>query len=177
MPEPLNRCILIFPDIPNIGVIEDIRARYDPLHKLVRPHITLVFPFVSELDSKAVEVHVKSALAGVEPFGVTLQGVSAQRGFGNYLLLNVHTGKNTLKEMHRSLYTGVLETYKPHWCRTFEPHMTVGKVEDAALFELAVTHVQAIDDLFETCVDTVSVEIISEDGHSTIESFVKLSAV
>jgi hypothetical protein len=105
-----------------------------------------------------------------------LQGISAQRGFGNYLLLNVHTGKNTLKEMHKRLYTGVLESYKPHWCKTFEPHMTVGKVEDAVFFEQALEDVQGIDTFFETCIGKVSVEIINEDGHSTIESVYTLPA-
>ena len=43
------RTIMIFPQFNNIEIIDGIRDRYDPLAKLVRPHITLVFPFESEM--------------------------------------------------------------------------------------------------------------------------------
>ncbi|WP_313343152.1 hypothetical protein [Sedimentibacter sp.] len=43
------RTIMIFPEFENIDVINDIRKKYDPLADLVLPHITLVFPFDSEL--------------------------------------------------------------------------------------------------------------------------------
>ena len=43
------RTIMIFPEFENIDNINDIRKKYDPLADLVLPHITLVFPFDSEL--------------------------------------------------------------------------------------------------------------------------------
>lgn len=45
----ITRTIMIFPEFENIDVINDIRNKYDPLADLVLPHITLVFPFDSEL--------------------------------------------------------------------------------------------------------------------------------
>lgn len=169
-----NRCILLFPDFPNINVIEEIRAKYDPAAKLVGPHITMVFPFESDLEEGAVREHIHSVLTGIEPFRVSLQGISAQRGFGNYLLLNVHKGKNTIKEMHRRLYSGVLDQYRPVWCRTFEPHMTVGRVEDTTLFSSAIEDTRSVADCFESCVGRVYVEIIGADGSSTIETVLDL---
>lgn len=35
------RTIMIFPEFNNMEVIDKIRAQYDPLAKLVRPHITI----------------------------------------------------------------------------------------------------------------------------------------
>ena len=155
-------------------MIDGIREKYDPAARLVRPHITLVFPFVSALRAGEIRAHMLDALAGMEPFEVALQGISAQRGFGNYLLLNVHVGKNTIKQMHRRLYTGILEPYKPVWCRTYEPHLTVGRMDDADAFERALQDTKGVEDRFETAVDSVCVEIIETDGSSTIETVVTL---
>lgn len=171
-----NRCILIFPELRNIDVIDRVREKYDPAARLVRPHITLVFPFESGIGAQELEEHICAALAGIEPFGVSLQGISQQKGFDNYLLLNVHQGKHTIIEMHRRLYTGPLEPFRPHWSRNFEPHMTVGKLTDELLFARAVQDTENMCELFQTCVERISVEIIGPDGSSGIESIVKLPA-
>jgi len=44
-----KRCIMIFPQFNNINIIDGIREKYDPLSNNVRPHITLVFPFESNI--------------------------------------------------------------------------------------------------------------------------------
>jgi hypothetical protein len=56
-----NRCILLFPDFPNIASIESIRRKFDPLAGLVRPHITLVFPFESDIGTDPLRRHVAEA--------------------------------------------------------------------------------------------------------------------
>ena len=43
------RTIMIFPEFENMDIIDRIRDKYDPLARLVRPHITLVFPFENEM--------------------------------------------------------------------------------------------------------------------------------
>ena len=43
------RTIMIFPEFENMEIIDNIRKKYDPLAELVRPHITLVFPFESQM--------------------------------------------------------------------------------------------------------------------------------
>ena len=49
------RTIMIFPTFENIEIINSIRDKYDPLANLVRPHITIVFPFESDMSNE--EVH------------------------------------------------------------------------------------------------------------------------
>ena len=46
-----ERTIMIFPKFGRMEVIYEIRDKYDPLSKLIRPHITLVFPFASEIST------------------------------------------------------------------------------------------------------------------------------
>lgn len=41
------RTIMIFPEFEEMEIIDEIREKYDPLARLVRPHITIVFPFIS----------------------------------------------------------------------------------------------------------------------------------
>lgn len=47
-----TRTIIIFPEFENIDIINNIRKKYDPLADLILPHITLVFPFDSEMSNE-----------------------------------------------------------------------------------------------------------------------------
>jgi hypothetical protein len=50
----LKRSIIIFPQFGNdTNLIQNIRHQYDPLASKIAPHITLVFPFESEISSEA----------------------------------------------------------------------------------------------------------------------------
>ncbi len=62
----IKRAVVIFPKCNNIKSINDIRDKYDPLANLIFPHITLVFPFVSDDTEKEiyhfpVNLHLKSS--------------------------------------------------------------------------------------------------------------------
>ncbi len=69
-----KRCIMIFPDFENIEVINRIREKYDPLKGYVKPHITLVFPFESDISSAELHEHIKTTLCDCSPFKLTMQG-------------------------------------------------------------------------------------------------------
>ena len=47
----LKRTIMIFPQFSNQRIIDEIREKYDPLHNLVKPHITLMFPFENDISN------------------------------------------------------------------------------------------------------------------------------
>ena len=165
----VKHCILIFPEFRNIDLIEDIRRRYDPAFRSVPPHVTLVFPFTSDMPTDTLRRHIEVALLGVEPVPLCLSGVSVRKDFGNYLLLDVHRGRNKLIEVHRRLYTGLLAPYLPQWRRSFDPHLTIGKIEDDAAFERAWQEVRGLQAEFRTCVREIAVEIIGPHNESTIE--------
>lgn len=54
---------MIFPQFKNVNIIDDIRKKYDPLANHVRPHITLVFTFESNLTSIELKEHLKKVLS------------------------------------------------------------------------------------------------------------------
>ncbi len=126
----VQRAIVVFPNFQNIDMIEDIRDKYDPLRNFIRPHITLVFPFESDISSFELDTHVRNTLANYGPFNLVMQGFTASvEAESNYLFLNVTDGLQNLYQLSRGIYTGILakyqsETYKERYC----PHITVGNL-------------------------------------------------
>lgn len=91
----VKRTIMIFPEFDNIDSIDRIRSKYDPLAELVRPHITLVFPFESDITNDVIRNVLDTRLEEIRKFNLTLHGFSKQidEKFGNSLFLNV-TGEH-----------------------------------------------------------------------------------
>ena len=172
----VKRCIMIFPQFSNMRVIDEIRKKYDPLAGHVRPHITLVFPFLSDISSDKLREHIVNALSRIKPFKIVLKGITPVQAFGNYLFLNIETGKEDIVNIHKKLYTGILEPYLPQWLKDCEynPHMTVGKIEDEEEYKNAVNELKHFSDVFETVVKKISVEIIDDNEDSIIEMEIDL---
>ncbi len=166
-----ERCIMIFPEFENMSVIDGIRAQYDPLAKHVRPHITLVFPFQSDITTERLELHLTEKLADFYAFPLCMKEITAVQSFGNYLFLNLQEGAEEVIRLHQALYTGLLETYHPQWLKGggFYPHMTVGKLTEEEDFKKAAEQVKGVTESFSTIVTKISVEIIDENEDSIIE--------
>ncbi|MBU3130698.1 2'-5' RNA ligase family protein [Clostridium tagluense] len=174
----IKRCIMIFPHFENQQRIDDIRKKYDPLSECVRPHITLVFPFESEIDTNKLKEHIETMLLDVKAFHINLNEITASTVAGNYLFLNIKEGNAQIVEIHKRLNKGILKEFYPQWLKEidFLPHMTVGSISDLNAFKMAVEETKNIDDVFETIVNTISVEIIDENEDSIIELNIPLGA-
>lgn len=162
-----TRTIMIFPEFENIDIINDIRKKYDPLAELVLPHITLVFPFESDLTNEELSLHLKECLSYIQPFKVELEGFSKQENkYGNYLFLNVVQGIDVIKNIHDRLYKDKLKQFDVGY--DYVPHMTVGKVSSIELLDKAFDVVNKYNDKFSTVVKKISVEMIGEHEESII---------
>ncbi|QNO14263.1 2'-5' RNA ligase family protein [Alkalicella caledoniensis] len=172
----LRRCIMIFPQFSNMDVINKIRQKYDPLSNHVRPHITLVFPFLSNIEYIELKEHLEDTLASLDPFTLKLKDITPVKSFGNYLFLNICEGKSELTEIHNKLYTGILEEHHPQWLKvgSFYPHLTVGKIDNAEKYKFAIEETGAITDEFKTIVNRICVEIIDDNEDSLIEMEIEL---
>ena len=137
---------MIFPQFENVEIINEVRTKYDPLANYVRPHITLVFPFDSDIETRQLKEHISSVLLGYKPFEVVLNGITPTRSFGKYLFLNLQQGSDKIIELHKLLYSGILQEHFPEWLKgdIFLPHMTVGNFESEEIFELAIKRVLQI---------------------------------
>jgi 2'-5' RNA ligase len=168
-----ERTIMIFPQFENIEIINEIRKKYDPLADKVLPHITLVFPFKSELSNNEITEWLYKSMKEVKPFHLKMEGFSKQEdGFGNYLFLNVIEGKEKIINLHKALYKGILEEFKMNY--PYEPHMTVGRLQIKEEMDSAFKNLGNYINIFETIVDNISVEMIGENEESIIEIEYKL---
>ncbi|PLT28647.1 2'-5' RNA ligase family protein [Peribacillus deserti] len=167
----ITRSIFIFPHFEEITYIDNIREKYDPLHNLIAPHITLVFPFTSSISSKSLKQHIRVSLRGVEPFQLTMCGIT---GSGNsYLFLNVKKGNDEIIRLHDRLYGGLL---KEHLYKhvTFIPHMTVGRLENQEDFKFALIETDRFKRSFTTIVNEITVEIIDGKQKSNLDFKISL---
>lgn len=165
------RAILIFPEFCNLHYINAIRAKYDPLAKLIPPHVTLVFPFESDISADVLAEHLQKSTAGLKPFRIVMTGVTGAEG--EYLFLNVKVGNDQIIQIHDNLYSGLLKQYL-YRSLTYTPHLTVGRIRDKQKFESALAETEDWNHIFETRVHEIVVETIDERENSITEIKVPL---
>ncbi|VTT41451.1 Uncharacterised protein [Streptococcus porcinus] len=162
-----KRTILIFPIFDNMEIINKIREKYDPLANLIAPHITLVFPFESELADEELFKILEKRLSQFRPFEVEFQGFSKNISRnGNYLFLNIIKGQNTISEIHDILYENEFNEYYSDI--PYLPHITVGKFKNEELLELAFRDANQYNKLFLCQINKISIEMIGSNEESII---------
>lgn len=168
-----HRTIMIFPKFDNIEVIDKIREQYDPLSELVRPHITIVFPFASDRSNEDLKVLLEKRLQPVKPFKLEMSGVSKHEDrFGNYLFLDVIQGKKELYYIHDILYANEFREYDLGL--PYVPHITIGMLSEKYKLDEAYNQVKDMSETFCTLVNRVSVEMIGDDEESIIVAEIAL---
>ena len=167
------RTIMIFPEFENMEIIDNIRARFDPLVNLVRPHITLVFPFESEMSNEMLSKVLTERLCDISPFEIKLGGLSKHTdSFGNYLFLNLLEGFEKIVSIHHLLYENEFREFDKGL--PYVPHMTVGNVSNEQLLDAAFEELKDMDQIFTTTVKKIAVEMIGENNDSIIVIEIKL---
>lgn len=73
-----KRTIMIFPEFEDMEILDEIREKYDPLAHLVRPHITIVFPFENWMSNADIANILSVRLKTISPFELVLSGISKQ---------------------------------------------------------------------------------------------------
>lgn len=167
----VERSIVIFPQFgKEKNLIQGIRNRYDPLANKIAPHITLVFPFESEISSHELYQHLTNSLYEFKLFNLTMQGISYER---NYLFLNFIQGQDKIIEIHNLLYSKLLARFlsKKH---NYKPHLTVGRFENLDAAKTAMNKLNNFDRELEIEVNKITTEIILDDLSSRIDFEIKL---
>lgn len=157
----MKRAILILPEFANPSSIVRLRRRFDPLAEAIPAHITLAFPFKSDLTEAQLEAHLRQALQGVEPFEVMLGGITGQAE--EYLFLNVKRGNDALIELHDRLYTGPLAGYLASDI-TYCPHLTVGRLPSKSEFWQALEAARGETAMFQAVMHQVCIFRIESEG-------------
>ncbi|RIW33331.1 2'-5' RNA ligase family protein [Bacillus salacetis] len=162
----MKRSITVFPEFENNHLIQELRRKYDPLHNLIPSHITLVFPFTSNIAGDCLKEHMAEKLLGVEPFEIKLKEITGDNG--EYLFLNVKTGNDQLIRIHDLLYSGILKGFLFRRV-SYNPHLTVGRLPGTQDFDRALRDTENFNEEFRTVIKKIIIETIEEDGRSNPE--------
>ncbi|WP_372906911.1 2'-5' RNA ligase family protein [Rossellomorea marisflavi] len=156
----------------NVNEINKLRKKYDPLYGLIPPHITLVFPFTSNLSSNQIKEHISKVLRHEKPFDINLQGISGADE--TYLFLNIKVGNDNIIRLHDKLYSGILQKFLYRRV-TYLPHVTIGKFNNIKEFDKGLIDTEDFEVSFKTNVSEIVVETIDEKEKSKVEFIFELN--
>lgn len=163
----IKRAIHLFPIIEQNIFIDNIRKSYDPLFGLIDPHITIIFPFESNLSLKALMIHVREAIKNTRPFYLSLSNLETTQD--HCLILKVKEGVESCVKLHQNLYTGILYAFLQQEC-IYTPHLTVGRFKNRSECQEALKFIGKFNHIFRSKIDKLTIEIILEDDYSLVES-------
>ncbi len=103
--------------------IDRIRQKYDPTATRSEPHITIEFPVPDTVGKAELVSHIEEVLGDLRPFEIRLGGFHKSRD--HWLFLTIVEGERQVKDLYRSLYTGILEEYRRDEIE-FVPHLGLG---------------------------------------------------
>lgn len=148
-----RRAIVIFPSAQDMAAVESMRQRFDPLADSIPAHITLVFPFESQMTDAELKAHVEIAVEGFKGFEIGLSEITASED--EYLFLNINRGRDEIVELHDRLYTGRLSNQLSSSFR-YVPHVTVGRFAESHELREALFAASAAPIKLETRAESVS---------------------
>lgn len=119
------RSILLLPRI-NHDLVHDVRQQYDTLYQHVAPHISLVFPFESDMSDDTVIQVVMNVMQHFSAFDITLNRVAGEPDNG-YVWLVVDQGAAIITAMHDALYQAPIFAAHLRQDIPYIPHMTIAQ--------------------------------------------------
>jgi len=128
-----------FPSFPGIERVEAFRARHDPMAAKIPAHLTLVFPFATNLTRLQLETHVRRVASKWPPVPVTFRAIRMHAS--EFVFLMASRGAASVTALHEALYTRSL---RPHRRLEFpyEPHITLARQAQPASLERAYGEAQ-----------------------------------
>ena len=167
----INRAIVLFPNFSNLHLIHEIRETHDPLYNFIAPHLTLVFPFQSELSKEKLIEHLEKQFKELCPFELMARGITGASD--GYVFLDVKAGNDHVIELHDKLYSGLLKPYHNRYI-PYTPHITVAKLKDEKTQREVVEELIEFDAEFRAVIDKITIEIIDGPEKSILEYEYKL---
>ena len=162
------RDILLFPKFDNVEILESIRKECDELYGIIQPHITIVFPFIDDINDDDLIKTIRYYFKNKNKFYVKFSGISYSED--NYIFLNCIDGEKDIIRLHDELYNNY---FKKHISdRKYIPHITLGQTYNTD--EQYLKKINNLKDEFECYIDTVVVEKIGDNDESIVLDEIKL---
>ncbi|MFW8052115.1 2'-5' RNA ligase family protein [Vagococcus fluvialis] len=167
----MKKSILLIPKFKNIEFIESIRKKYDPLYNKVPPHITLVFPFETNIENNIIIKHIESSLKHFQIVHFSLDGFSYFKN--GYVFWNVIEGRDALVKMNKQLYSGILAPFKRTTIQ-YNPHITIANCSASTQLHQIKNDLENTS-IYEICTDfSIIFEEIQSNGDSKVIKSFKL---
>ncbi len=117
-------------------VLEPYRQKFDPLAKIIPPHIAVIKPFRFSGAPEQLHDHISEVGATHAPIRVSLAGWDASSQTGYHLRLPLITGRLEFTELRNDLLASLLNRPvrpdKDYW-----PHITFGRFSKPSELEQA----------------------------------------
>lgn len=122
----MKRVIYVEPIIEDDGIVDELFRKYNPDSKFVNPHICLVFPFESNLNSEDIDKIFTLVLSNLESFDIKLSGLEiSYEEKNNFLFLKVIDEYSLLSQISSALYNELGNDAQLKGI--YKPHITIGK--------------------------------------------------
>ena len=161
MPE---RVIYLSVDLPQWDKIQEIRESYDPLAATVPPHITLVFPFESDIDTELLIDLIDRCVDDLE-FEYIEFSLKPAILVSEFCFFPIDLGRDEITELHDMLYNDILEPYLSEE-HEYIPHVTVGRTAD----EEEAAEIKELTDEIDLRQTGAIRSIVLERMHSDVRS-------
>ena len=164
-----KRDILIIPKFDNVTKIQSIRKQYDELFDIIAPHITLAFPFKSDISNEQLKKQLIDISSSIKPFRITCKGITLrkdERINTYYIFLNIIEGKDIINEIHYKIYENILNDIDIK-IYNYESHITLGNTNNP-------NEKIELNEEFAAIVNSIVVEQIGENEESIVEFEIRL---
>ena len=119
-----RRAIVWFPPFPMDAPVEPYRHRFDPMADVFPAHVTLVFPFPTNLTVAQLASHIRRIVGNWPSLPVSFRDVEGI--LDEFVFLMVRDRADAIVALHDKLYLGILKAYLRDDI-PYLPHVTLGR--------------------------------------------------
>jgi hypothetical protein len=118
----VSYALVFYPDFKHEG-LNRFREKYDPSYPAYREHMPLLHFIPASVTLESLHRHLTRVLDTWKPFKVHFRGLF--KSWDHWLLLDVREGSVKVRELHKQIYSGILEPFLRNDL-LFEPHIGLG---------------------------------------------------
>ncbi len=171
-----RRAIVWFPPFPIDSPIEAFRRRHDPLADALPAHVTLVFPFPTNLTVTQIATHIRRVVGNWPALPVSFRDVEGI--VDEFVVLMLRERAEAIVALHDKLYGGVLKAHLRDDIE-YQPHVTLGRIAGnpwhANFTELAAVANREVRGEWRAVLRELAVVTLGQDGTITIDKTVPLN--
>ncbi len=171
-----RRAIVWFPPFPMDSPIEPFRRRFDPVADLLPAHVTLVFPFPTNLSVVQLAAHIRRVVGNWPSLPVSFRDIEGI--LDEFVFLMVRDRADAIVALHDKLYRGILKAFLRDDI-PYLPHVTIGRVganpSSPAFAAMHAIAQQEVRGEWRCVLRELAIVTLQPDGTITIDATIPLN--